>query len=78
MIHGERSTYVNGHCRCDDCKAANTAYFVGLRADGGRRPIPMPEHGTTQRYGRGCRCDKCRAANAKASRDYRKAQKEAA
>lgn len=30
--HGRASTYTNWGCRCDDCKAANSAWLAARRA----------------------------------------------
>lgn len=66
MIHGSRSTYIHEDCRCDLCRAANTAYAKQMRADRRRRieadPTLRP-HGDAYTYTNwGCRCQPCRLA----------------
>lgn len=43
--HGTRARYSRG-CRCNDCRAANTAYDRALRARAGlpdERPVPVDD-----------------------------------
>ena len=63
--HGTRARYCRG-CRCDDCRAANSAYDRELRTRAG-----LPEHGTRTRYVRDkCRRGPCRAANTEYQRKH--------
>jgi hypothetical protein len=62
-IHGTRSMYVNGKCRCENCKAANAAWQKNIRA---RRALDRElfkvEHGTLNAYTNyGCRCPACKS-----------------
>lgn len=70
LEHGTVHGYSVHRCRCDDCRAANTAYHRDLAArkraglpvqDRGRKSADEG-HGTVRRYWRGCRCDECRTA----------------
>lgn len=59
--HGELATYSAG-CRCDLCKAANTAYQSDYRQGvrkTRKRWAKLVGHGTSGCYQRGCRCDEC-------------------
>jgi hypothetical protein len=76
--HGKLSTYVNGRCRCAECKAARSAYDQARRqARRVARGLPAvaeptaPAHGTYARYKSRrfpCRCDLCMEANREAYR----------
>lgn len=61
------STYINHRCRCDVCRAANTAYYAKRRAEraagivGNGLPAPK-EHNESTYTNWGCRCDVCREA----------------
>lgn len=79
--HGTHNGYTNLRCRCDRCRAANTAsHREWAHRSGYSRPAEdvnyirarnadcADNHGTEYRYTRGCRCDACRAASAAARR----------
>ena len=81
--HGVLASYVKG-CRCDECRAANAAYSVTIRArqpkrprkprsDKGvkRKPDGPKAHGTFSAYKHPCRCDECRAAAATYNAEWR-------
>lgn len=71
--HGELRGYARG-CRCDRCRAANTAKHMSLRAERARRAEDAP-HGTPGGYGNwGCRCEECVAANMDAIRKQTEAR----
>lgn len=58
--------YSNLGCRCEICRAANTAWQLSARA---RRAASLadddPRHGKSNTYlNHGCRCGKCRSAHA--------------
>ena len=56
--HGSLYGYKSCGCRCDLCRAANTAYKKQQRATGA--PPPSVGHGTYSAYnGYGCRCYEC-------------------
>lgn len=60
ITHGKHSTYKHHRCRCDECRAANTAY-ERKRLER-FRPHDAP-HGTRKGYAvHGCRCNRCRQA----------------
>jgi hypothetical protein len=60
--HGTPGRY-NAGCRCDVCRAANTARKAKARkAKAGDAPPRESSHGAAG-YRRGCRCDVCRAGN---------------
>lgn len=64
-------------CRCDACRAANTARAVRAKAARVARQIPDDvEHGAACYSGWGCRCDVCRAANAAQADSARTARME--
>jgi hypothetical protein len=70
--HGTYSRYNVDECRCDDCRAANTAQSRDLRSRLRQVPADQIPHGTTNGYNNyGCRCDDCRAEQAKCKRDAR-------
>jgi len=84
--HGTRNGYGNLGCRCDLCRAANTAYRKNVCGCGRDKHYASVrcracndverttfEHGMELRYRRGCRCDECRAA-ATAARRRRRAK----
>lgn len=65
------TSYCRG-CRCDDCRAAERAYKVTLRA----KEIPAELHGRVGTYmNRGCRCEVCRTAWAEYRRDLPSARR---
>ena len=72
--HGTRARYLAG-CRCDACRAANTAYVMAYRRARGVRPaaerLDRKHPSVTAYTRRGCRCDACRAIMAAKARDYR-------
>lgn len=78
MKHGTLGAYKNHRCRCDPCKAANTAYMEEYRIT---LPVEVSElmspvrHGTHATYSNGCRCDPCREANTAYIREWRKKDK---
>lgn len=60
--HGTKSRYVHG-CRCQECKAANTAYQ--RESTEARRSKPVPEgvtHGKACATNYGCKCAVCSEA----------------
>lgn len=70
--HGEYSTYSNGRCGCQRCKAAFAAKMRSLRQArhaerinvNGRLIHPNATHGTTTGYVYyGCQCEACTIAN---------------
>jgi hypothetical protein len=73
--HGSLSRYSYG-CRCDDCRAAKSAYArewsrrarEELASVPSVGPVSRP-HGLRSTYNRGCRCDRCRAANSAYNRE---------
>jgi hypothetical protein len=76
MEHGYRQ-YRRG-CRCDVCRAANTALARAQRQrtyEARGYPVkerpPKPDHGSRSRYVRGCRCEPCTAANTIGTRAWR-------
>lgn len=78
MQHGTLSGYRNSNCRCDLCRAANSAYYRKWRKDkaeafakGEAQPA---KHGTYSTYADyRCRCEPCTAANNTKQRDaYRR------
>ena len=71
--HGSLNGYTNLRCRCDECRAANTAYQLGWSRRMGYKPLAVdaPQHGTLGGYTNySCRCDECRAANNAQQIDY--------
>jgi hypothetical protein len=60
--HGSISTYVNQHCRCQDCRNAMATYRRNLRAKYAKNgPPPDIQHGTVNAYNNYvCRCAGCR------------------
>lgn len=66
--HGTVNGYTNLACRCDPCKAANTAEVEKGRQRRMAKPIPAHVHGTVNGYRNyGCRLDCCTTANTIAS-----------
>ena len=66
--HGIAATYRNEGCRCDLCRAANSARCARWRREvEGREP---PAHGYQGYVNYGCRCETCTAANSAACRAY--------
>jgi hypothetical protein len=81
-LHGA-SGYTNDGCRCDVCRAANTARCA-RRTEERRRELwedpTLAQHGRASTYTNwGCRCEPCTEAIAAKLREYRqrKAAKEA-
>lgn len=71
--HGAVTAYGYHGCRCDRCKAANTAAQQAARnrraAAAAFEQIPRQVHGTENGYSNyRCRCDRCKAAHAEAAR----------
>lgn len=71
--HGTRARYgwKLGRCRCDKCKAANTAWqqeYRKAKRAGQSRERKAALHGTRAKYVGGCRCEECTRAN----RDYQR------
>jgi hypothetical protein len=67
---GTLNAYRRG-CKCDLCRAANTAHYTNGRAAREAKlatdPTSLP-HGTTSTYcNYGCRCDPCKEAQAKSN-----------
>lgn len=61
--HGTLGGYTNHKCRCDQCRAANSAYMKQARLKRRSRQVPDHVHGTVNGYGSyGCRCDECTEA----------------
>ena len=56
-------------CRCDQCRAAYSAYRKAKRTPKLKREA---DHGTTQCYNRGCSCETCLAAHRQYRRELRK------
>lgn len=70
--HGTVSMYNNHGCRCDDCRAASSAYMMQYRLSKGYKPRPEAAHGTVARYNNhGCRCDACKRAMRAYSAEHR-------
>jgi hypothetical protein len=62
--HGSRTGYGQYGCRCEACRAANTASCRDWRRRMARGLSDGdPRHGTSNGYSNyGCRCEDCRAA----------------
>jgi len=81
VTHGIRATYVMYGCRCDLCRAANTASQARLNAVRAERlargdltvELVHGSHNAYQNYG--CRCDLCVAGNSARCRDYRRSRR---
>ena len=72
VVHGVYATYTNLGCRCDLCRAANTAVCAKAKAKRRTREIPDHVHGTVNgRTGWGCSCALCGEA---ARQEYRRIQ----
>jgi hypothetical protein len=70
-VHGTRSRYINGPCRCDACTDANRTYIAALRDKLLVRPIPRGAHGNSSTYTNwGCRCPRCTQAHSDNCRTY--------
>ena len=73
--HGSANMYVNYGCRCDKCRAGNTARAARSRAERVKKLAAgwcLVRHGVYSTYiNYGCRCDQCTAANTAATRLYR-------
>ncbi len=65
-----RAAYVNHKCRCEVCRAANSAWQREAIA---RRNKAIPEHvhGYGGYHNYGCRCETCTAANSDRTRQRR-------
>lgn len=74
--HGTVAKYNLDKCRCEECKAARSAYTKRLRRMHKSRAIPPKvKHGTTNCYRYyGCRCECCRMANSIHGREWRAKQ----
>lgn len=59
--HGKASTYRHG-CRCDPCKAANSAFAKRERVTRSQRPAEEIPHGLSGYNNWLCRCPVCKAA----------------
>lgn len=68
IAHGTTGGYVNWHCRCDECSAAQRGKFRQQRErrlDRMREGSPDVPHGTVSGYTAwGCRCGACKSARA--------------
>ncbi|WNM66168.1 endonuclease [Microbacterium Phage DejaVu] len=61
--HGKYSTYTNGKCRCEKCRAANAEYARSRKRKSVKNGDQPPAHGTTNGYyNYSCRCEACKAA----------------
>lgn len=59
--HGTYHAYTKGSCRCDACRAANSAYHLHRRME--RNPENAKLHGIVSTYTNyRCRCEDCVAA----------------
>lgn len=69
--HGTRYRYVRYRCRCDQCRAANTAYMrIARKRFAQKGPA---RHGTDNGYRNyACRCDACTKAHTDNRRTYRR------
>lgn len=68
--HGSYLGYFTDSCRCDECRAAASAYSRGRRNQ--RKNSPTTPHGTLNGYDNyGCRCEPCKDASSVASRKWR-------
>lgn len=71
------AAYVHHHCRCAICRAANTEYRRGQKANRvANTPFDAIPHGGGGYRNYNCRCDVCRYANTLDSRDYRARMRE--
>ena len=72
LSHGGSGTaYASYGCRCDECKAANTARIKRRRVARNPDDAPAGAHGKTSTYVNwGCRCAPCTAAHAKRCAAY--------
>jgi hypothetical protein len=63
--HGDYSTYVNYHCRCEACKLANRDTMRKQRERRASRGVPISTpHGRESTYSNWCcRCGACRQAH---------------
>jgi hypothetical protein len=77
--HGTTTAYANYGCRCDECRAANTAYqrdrrsrkAAGLPVRARAANGEMGAHGTYSTYiHHKCRCKECSIANATYQVEY--------
>lgn len=59
--HGENRGYQRG-CRCDDCRAAHSAYNIRRRRARAATPPELIPHGTSGYSNYGCRCPVCSEA----------------
>ncbi|MGQ0847228.1 MAG: hypothetical protein ACT4QF_24175 [Sporichthyaceae bacterium] len=64
--HGVVGTYTNRKCRCEACRAANSAYQAQRKAQRREQLAANPDlapHGIATTYSNwGCRCARCTAA----------------
>lgn len=75
--HGHPAKYAQG-CRCDACRAANTARCARGRADSAADPTRADRagHGKASTYANHrCRCGACKAANTEKSAAQRAVRK---
>jgi hypothetical protein len=65
LVHGTMHGYLSHKCRCELCRAANTAAQTKLRKSRHTRGIPDGvKHGRYTTYNNwGCRCDDCYQAH---------------
>ena len=69
--------YTHHRCRCDVCRAANSAYASNLRRSNSEKLTEQAfDHGLSGYTNHCCRCDVCRAANSAYNRDHHLAYKE--
>jgi hypothetical protein len=74
--HGNTTSYRKG-CRCDECKAANTASYMKWKRSRSPKHIPHHVHGTLGGYTNYyCRCDRCKTAKSAEDRSYQKRKKD--
>lgn len=77
--HGTTTGYGQHRCRCDRCRAANTAAHTRWRRSVGILPrwIWVEAQKATRKHGigsynKGCRCDQCRKAAREARARHRR------
>lgn len=70
--HGTPQRYRSGKCRCDLCRAANTARMKEMR-----QARTASQHGVASSYFNfGCRCPECRAAGRTYRRELKARQRQ--
>lgn len=74
--HGKRSTYINYHCRCDECRCANRTYQSRMRLERSQRPPSEIPHGLGGYLNWSCRCGVCTEANRKVCAEYQTRRRE--